>query len=244
MNSLKQLFFPEKCILCGEVMGQQKPFCGTCYSYWTAMPNDNCIVCGCDAHECNCSDIRYTDRVVFAFWYGEEPLKSLIYRLKYHPSGKTAAFIAEIMATEVRRRLTGKRGKLPFEVVTFVPRSKKSLLRYGHDQAAMLAEQVAKLLGLPCVPLLCRTSSGKQQKSLGLTIRLENIRGAFIPKRDCANYKRVLLVDDIITTGATMSAAAHALKDSGIKFVFCAAAAKTNKNFINSSIHNKTKLKY
>ena len=236
------MFFPEKCILCGEVIGQQKPFCATCYSYWAAMPNDSCVVCGCEAQECNCSDIRYADRVVFAFWYGEEPLKSLIYKLKYHPSGKTAAFIAEIMATEIKRRMTGKRGGLPFEAVTFVPRSKKSLLRYGHDQAQMLAKQVAKRLGLPCVSLLSRTSGGKQQKTLGLTIRLENIRGVFAPKKVCADYKRVLLIDDIITTGATMSEAAHALKKGGIKFVFGAAAAKTNKNFIN--IHNQTKLKY
>ena len=239
MDNFKRLFFPEKCVLCGEVTGQQKPFCSSCYSYWAAMPDDSCIVCGYEAKECNCSDISYTDRVVFAFWYGEEPLRSLIYKLKYHPSGKTAAFIAEIMAAEIKRRLAGKRGGLPFEVVTFVPRSKKSLLRYGHDQAAMLAKQVAKLLGLPCVPLLSRTANAKQQKTLGLTIRLANIRGVFMPKKACAEYKRVLLVDDIITTGATMSEAAHALKNGGIRIVFGAAVAKTNKNYINSSLHNK-----
>lgn len=238
MDGLKRLFFPDKCILCGEVTGHKKPFCDTCYGYWAAMPNDSCIVCGCEAQECNCSDIRYIDRVVFAFWYGSEPLKSLLYRLKSHPSGKTAAFLAELMATEIRRRLTGKRGGLPFEAVTFVPRSKKSLLRYGHDQAAMLAKQVAKQLGLPCISLLSRSSGGKQQKKLGLSIRLENIRGVFTAKKACVDYKRLLLVDDIITTGSTMSAAAHALKEGGVRLIFGVAAAKTNKNFINYSIHN------
>ncbi|MDD2268043.1 MAG: phosphoribosyltransferase family protein [Eubacteriales bacterium] len=239
LHGIYKGFFPEKCILCGEVTNSDAPFCRDCYIYWTDMPEDDCVTCGSKARECDCTSIEYADRVVFAFWYGNEPLRSLIYKLKNRPCKKTAKFFAEILASEVKVRLSGKRGGLPFDAVTYVPRSKKAVTRRGHDQAKMLAEEVAKHLGVPCVRLLERTHGALPQKTLKMTLRLVNTRGVFSSRKECALYKRVLLVDDVTTTGATVSAAARALKQGGIKVVFCGAVAKTNKSYIHISNFNK-----
>ena len=66
---------------------------------------------------------------------------------------------------------------------------------------------------------------------LGYTVRLANIKGVFHPNELCKSYKSVLLIDDVVTTGATINAVADALKNGGVRNVYCAAIAKTQQTF-------------
>lgn len=109
-----------------------------------------------------------------------------------------------------------------FFCVTFVPRRTFAANKYGVDQARILAHFVAKELGLPCVRLLRRRGFSRRQHDLPARKRIENVRGKFRAVKNVPNGA-VLLVDDIITTGATVTECARVLSEAGVKSV-CALA--------------------
>jgi predicted amidophosphoribosyltransferase len=101
---------------------------------------------------------------------------------------------------------------LTAEVVTWVPGRANENRRRGLDHAEVLAAEVGRALGLPVRPLLIRTGHRPDQSSLGAAERWANLRGAFVAE-ECP--ERVALVDDLVTTGATASACARALRAAG-----------------------------
>jgi ComF family protein len=105
------------------------------------------------------------------------------------------------------------------DIVVPIPLHPARRRERGYDQAAMLARHIARSLGKPCrKDLLRRTRKTRQQVSLDAVHRRENVRGAFAPHGRLAG-ETVLLVDDVLTTGATMSAAATAVRDAGAGYV-------------------------
>lgn len=99
------------------------------------------------------------------------------------------------------------------EVVTWVPGSARDIRRRGFDHAEVIARQVAQLLGLGAVGLLERSGPSRDQVGLSRSERLENRSGGFVAKGRAEGI--VLLVDDLITTGATARACARALRAAG-----------------------------
>ena len=232
IEKIYKLLFPERCILCDDVIANDAPFCSDCYQLWSKQQKDECVLCGKSLHECECIRLQSIKQSVFLFWYSGEALKSLIYRQKSFLCSKTNRFFATLMVNEIRSKIEpNKKGELPFEVITYVPRSKKAVVKNGYDQAAELAKELSKQLNIPCVCLVTRKRGGQQQKKLGYTVRLANIKGVFHPNELCKSYKSVLLIDDVVTTGATINAVADALKNGGVRNVYCAAIAKTQQTF-------------
>lgn len=132
------------------------------------------------------------------------------------------------------RRLGGLLGGLLGEVVaerwagwaqavTFVPATREAVLRRGFDHAAGLAAPVAESLGVPLLTALGR-SRAVDQRALGRTARAENAAGTFSARG--ALPARVVLVDDVMTTGATLEAATDALLGAGVERVRCAVVAR------------------
>lgn len=160
------------------------------------------------------------DGMAAAYHYGG-PASGLVRHLKY--GGVTA--LAEPMAD---RMLEAYRRILPTgaEVVTFVPMHPKRIRRRGFNQAEVLAEQIAERLGLPCEQLLERTRNSVQQARLEGEARRRNLRGAFRATRPLGGT-RVLLVDDVFTTGATARECARTLREGGAANVYfvCFAAS-------------------
>jgi predicted amidophosphoribosyltransferase len=101
-------------------------------------------------------------------------------------------------------------------VITFVPPDGDRSLKRGHHPPARLARELARRWELPVRPLLRRTRLLRPQRGLGREDRRRNVRGAF---EACSVRGRVLLVDDVFTTGATVSAAATALRRGGARSV-------------------------
>jgi ComF family protein len=128
--------------------------------------------------------------------------------------------VARHLADLVVRRLPDHRR---FDVVTWAPTSSRRTRRRGYDQAELLARQVARRLGLPCTRLLWRTH-GAPQTGRG---RSERLDGPRFRGRPGAAHLRVLVVDDVVTTGSTLQAAATALRAAGIGHVTCVAVAAT-----------------
>ena len=108
-------------------------------------------------------------------------------------------------------------GAVP-EVVTPVPLSKPRFLERGYNQAERLAEGVGQALGVPNETLLRRTRATRAQASLSKAERRQNVDGAFELVEDAeVGGRRVLLVDDVLTTGATLAAAARPLAEAGAR---------------------------
>ncbi len=139
--------------------------------------------------------------------------RELVARLKYRNARAAAGFLAGAMAALVDA------GEV--DVVTWAPTTAARRRRRGFDQAALLARLVARRMGRPCRPLLTRPSGPPQTGRPGAARRLPR---AFAARPSCG---RVLLVDDVVTTGATMTAAARALRAAGATQVHGLAAART-----------------
>ena len=115
-------------------------------------------------------------------------------------------------------------------VLTAPPRTKRKARETGTDQAVLLAKETAYLTGIPYVRVLERSENGQEQKTLDAAGRLTNAEESFGIRNGYETEikrKNVLLVDDIITTGATLGVCASVLQDAGAEAVFSVTAAKT-----------------
>jgi predicted amidophosphoribosyltransferase len=140
--------------------------------------------------------------------------RELVARLKYRNARASVPFLARGMAAIV-----------PYDVdlVTWAPTTPARIRRRGFDQARLLARAVARELGVPCRPLL-RRQPGPAQTGRDAVAR--HAGPGFAARRPVAG-RRVLLVDDVVTTGATVAAASRALRAAGAAEVHVVAAART-----------------
>lgn len=195
-----------------------------------------CMGCGSAAgfeQEWLCEDCR---RALMKQWLGAFPdvrldgsaaayayrgtAGSIVRNLKYHGVTKLAGMMADSMVCAYESILpTGA------EVVAAVPMHTKRLRRRGFNQAEALAREVAARLELPCEPLLHRLRDTVQQARLEGDERRHNIKGAFRAEESVCG-RRVLLIDDVYTTGETARECAKALRAAGARSVSFLAYAK------------------
>ena len=120
------------------------------------------------------------------------------------------------------------------DCITCVPMRRKNIQKRGYNQTKLLAKEISGLLGLPFVPLLKKTKDTLEQKSLSAEGRRVNVKGAFsvASKHYDLNGKNILIIDDVCTTGSTLSENARTLKSAGASRVFAAVIEKTTLDHI------------
>ncbi|WNX83570.1 phosphoribosyltransferase family protein [Agathobaculum sp. NTUH-O15-33] len=207
------VIYPKKCILCGETL----PLAGTgaallCPDCARAVRRDYRETSGVRIPDTDgaVASLRYTGRVA-------EAMK----RFKFsHYQHYAPWFAAQLTAA-----LTAYLDAWQPDLVTFIPIGLVRWYQRGYNQSELIAADVAGQLGLPLVPLLKkRRFVRKQSARQGKAARTQNIKHAFLPMPDHdLTGKNVLLIDDIITTGATLSAAADTLRAMGAARVYAAA---------------------
>ena len=157
--------------------------------------------------------------VCYAPFFYAGVVQDLILRYKF----KNARWMASYMAKKMWDSL---KDLAEFDVITCVPLHKKRRKWRGYNQARLLAEEISRLSGKPYREMLFRQRNTKQQSLLSAAERLENVKDAFVPILGAdVGGKRVLLVDDVTTTGSTLLACNAALKKLGVKRVEAAVFA-------------------
>ncbi len=227
IDFLKGLFFVRKCTLCGEVLqNADGALCPKCRLEFEKLLRTPCGICGKKHRDCHCLPKKLQGQAtlgVHLFAFDEALSRKLIYDLKHSNHRPMRRFLAERLAQILSENID-----LSDFTVTYAPRKPKSIREYGFDQAELLAEELAKCLDLPMEDLFCHARFSKLQKNLGAAERAENAeKSYFLRGNACAKTKRLLIVDDVITTGSTMAALADLAKMLGFAEIVAVSVAKT-----------------
>lgn len=152
-------------------------------------------------------------RAIFEY----ESIKDSIYRYKFKGRAEYARFYGEAMAKAAVRELELWKP----DAILPVPLHKSKMQKRGFNQALQLGRELAKITKIPCYEdVIVRTRKTIPMKELGLHERQINIKNAFIVRRYDVKLKRVVIVDDIYTTGSTIDAIARELKKTGVEKVY------------------------
>ncbi len=216
-NEILQTLYPDdiKCMVCGdEIRPNRYGLCNKC----TLDLNDNyCVRCG--RHKVGIGDycgecsksVMYIDEARSSVVY-DDTAKNIVRRLKFGEALYLARPISEylldtLIATDWE-----------FDCFTFVPMHKKAKRKRGYNQAELIAENLAERTTTPCLPLLEKIKETSNQARLTRDGRLINVMGAFEHKVRPPFH--VVIVDDVMTTGATLNECAKVLKKAGATVVY------------------------
>lgn len=221
---------PPLCPLCrNDLVCGPKRLCAHCEEQLPTLPERRCHGCGGanDSHLDLCQDCLQTDgrpwtTAVSAFPFAGQ-LREAIHAYKYQSRTSLAPFLAHAMADAWQHYAPGTSPDL----IVPVPLHWFREIRRGYNQAALLAQCLETELICPVANSLRRVRRTSQQARLQLAQRLKNIAGAFaVKKPSIIAGKSLLLVDDVFTTGATLSAATATLLNAGAAHVFVLTAAR------------------
>jgi len=208
-----RLLFPRKCMLCRKLLRRGEL--------------DLCPACREETEPWRDPKRKYQFLDSFtAVWYYEGYVRSSILRFKFYRATHLAGGFGRRLALRLQDRFPED-----FDLVTWVPVSTLRKLRRGYDQSALLAKALGKELGTEPVSTLKKIRNNKTQSSLRDSAhRRANVLGVYrVVNADAVRGKRVLLVDDVFTTGATAGECARMLLTAGAKEVHCAAIAAARK---------------
>ncbi len=206
---LTRLLFPPKCIFCGRVLETDREVL--------------CLQCRTEEDQCPASrkKLSFVDGWT-AVWYYEGKVRRSLLRYKFYGKRAYGPGFAQYLARKIRAEYPQG-----FDCLTWVPISSLRKLRRGFDQVELLAEHVGRELGMEPVRLLHKIRHNRpQSRIVGQARRRANVLGAYRavdPQQ--IRGKRILLLDDIITTGATVGECARVLLTAGGSEVYCGAVA-------------------
>lgn len=215
LPALLNLLFPPKCPFCGRLLEKgQVLLCPDCQRDlpWTQGAHGE-------------QKLEFVDLCAAPLWYRDKVRRSH-HRYKFSGVQAYVGPYVVLMAQCVEDHLLGR-----FDVITWVPLSRWRLWRRGYDQSRLLAEGLAGKLGVPCRCMLKKKRHTTAQSGLtGESERRANVLGAYKPASDAQIMgRRILLVDDVVTTGATLSECARVLRTAGAAEVVCVTLAMTGK---------------
>jgi ComF family protein len=166
----------------------------------------------------------------------EGRLARLIQLLKYHGERALARDLAPLLIAVLDEHdLTNE-----IEGITFVPMSPRRRRARGFNQAKLLARHLGRRLGVPVFPALSKTRETPPQEALSRPERLRSLVGAFAPQGP-ARCESVLLVDDVYTTGATVTECSRALRAAGYERVCVVTLARTPRSGRSCPAHDRDK---
>ena len=239
------LLFPPRCASCGELLDfvelmDDCALCHTCLPVWNEEKREPCGHCLCEVQDCACMtellEVAKCDGFYKLVYYrhgrGKTVPNSVIFRIKNMRDRRTPRFLAAEIDTVLKKRIADGELTLDNACLAYIPRRRHVVMDTGTDQAKALAEALSKRLSIPVYDVVARKrGKQKEQKTLSPKERLRNARASFVLcDAERIKGKTVLLVDDIVTTGASMAACVQKLKRAGAAAVYCIAVASDDNN--------------
>lgn len=226
VSGLLDLVYPPFCLVCG-VAGQEY-LCAKCIEKIDIIGPERCSVCGTPTERYTCSDCEvreYAFESALSAGVYEGVLTQAIHALKYDKRVVLADPLAELMIRcFANTRLRGR-----VDLVVPVPVHRSRMVERGFNQAEELAARFARRVGLPmATKALVKVRKTPHQADLPQDLRYANVKGVFAVKRpgDIAG-RRVLLIDDVFTTGSTLDESARALLDADAASVWAYTLARS-----------------
>ncbi|MCX7784850.1 MAG: ComF family protein [candidate division WOR-3 bacterium] len=225
-GALLDFIFPPRCYGCDKDI-EQGFICDKCFIQVTTNVLGICSVCGMPKdwdEQCEHPNFKSGVRTQFlsrirALGKYQMPYKGLVHNFKYHNKRK----IAQVLGLGLGNVINSDPILSRADFIVPIPLHPARLRERGYNQSLLLAQETAFNSGLTLLDCLQRKKNTKSQTQLDYTARTENIREAYRLKQDLnvsLENKRVILIDDVITTGATLSEASRILLQNGAKEVY------------------------
>lgn len=223
--SIQHWFYPTRCLLCDGPSDGALDLCSHCNQQLPRIQQP-CAICGMPLTRANgatCGKCLTQppafDALTSPLAY-EDSVRYLIHGLKYRRQMANARLIGSLLSASLRDRHTLPQAILP------VPLHRSRLQQRGFNQALEIARHLSRDLGIPIASFDCqRTRATPMQSGLTASERRRNIRGAFACGSNL-NLRHIAIVDDVVTTGATVEELARTLKKSGVEQIEVWAGAR------------------
>lgn len=215
-NRLLGVLYPRTCCFCGKI--SIKELCDECRKKVIYIDEPRCKKCGKpvryeEQEFCyDCQKRRFYYEEGRSIWLHKEPVSWSVYQFKYH----NRRIYGEFYAREMYRLFGALVRKWGIEVIIPVPLHWKRRRVRGYNQAEVLARHLGMLLEIPVdTKAIVRKSYTKPQKQLGDKERKKNLQNAFALAKEWPTPRKILLIDDIYTTGSTVDEIARLFKEQG-----------------------------
>lgn len=224
VDTVAAIFYPNRCASCRNIIDNNSYLCSDCERDIERFDiNKRCKICGLDKENCTCKKhVYYFDGAV-SVYKNLDIARNTVYSYKLGRRQGHASFLASEMANAVKKEFAD----IEFDAIIGVPTTIKSRIKYGFSPVDELCFGIEELLGVKFLKnvLKCHRKN-KTQHKLEFTKRFENASNKFYCDGRI-DGKTILLVDDIKTSGATLSYCARNLKFAGADKVYCVTALGT-----------------
>ena len=211
INWFISLLYPRKCPFCRRLIDEQDRICKSCKSklpFITHRPPRT---------------LEHIRECYSALSY-EGTVRDSLLRYKFHGAVAYAEIYGDFLTKCIDENA------ITCDIITWVPLSRGRLRKRGYDQARILAEYVSDKTGIECAQLLRKKRNNRAQSSISdAATRRKNVKGVYELAGEPPYAKTILLIDDIVTTGSSMSECAKVLKSAGAKEVIGLTVASGNK---------------
>jgi len=226
INSAVGLLYPKQCMSCGKVLlkiEKELGFCSGCLKGVKLVDDNSCLKCGkpiedgveelCE--QCVGQNHYFTqNKGVFVY---EGPIKKSMYLFKYGNKRCSGKLFAKYAAKKYGKWIKNNE----IEAIVPVPMYKQKMKRRGYNQAEVFGTELGKLLGIPVSrDIIRRERDTVAMKQLRGAKRKKNLLNAFKVPENIVQFRKVLVVDDIYTTGTTIDEVSKALKGGGITEIY------------------------
>jgi ComF family protein len=227
-NAAYSLFFPWHCVICEELQPYADVVCEACRKSLPRITPLSCRICGAPLSEhwrvkvcpdCKLQRPKLT-RIRSVFLY-EGPVIRMVHEMKFSKRARFARYFSEEMYLFLLEHFVQQA-----EAIVPVPLHRSREWQRTFNQARLMAEHLSALTGIPVQNYLRRTRNTIPQTFLSGQARRKNLEGAFTVKQGIDLPKSVLLIDDVITTGATLEACSILLRKAGVRKIYGLTVAR------------------
>lgn len=232
INAVMEALCPDTCVGCGEPLGRARDrvFCPSCRKKFLSEISAPCPSCGRSYDLCGCRPKNFLpDGYAYFLPYDKADgvTRKALLCCKNRRVKPLFAELAGMMLATAK-----KRGYFDgTELVTYIPRAAAKVVKRGIDQAEELAREFCRQSGAEFAPLIRHAAYSAEQKSAGISDRSVNAQRSYVltASSDRIAGRKIILIDDIVTTGATVNVCTELLKDAGASEVICLSAARSIK---------------